>query len=127
MVKGEGGEVMGHFAKVNADGVVEEVAVAESGEWLEANIGGTWIDANKERSDGKPFAGIGDKFDAGLGAFIPPRPFSSWQLDAQSFGWEPPMPRPQDGEQYLWDEGSQSWVVDEVDEHHDPQIGTLDA
>jgi hypothetical protein len=33
---------MAHFAKV-IDGIVEQVIVADTAEWCEANLGGTWI------------------------------------------------------------------------------------
>jgi hypothetical protein len=40
----------------------------------------------------------------------PPKPFDSWLLDEDSCLWQPPTPYPDDGEQYMWDETTVSWV-----------------
>lgn len=57
-----------------------------------------------EYTDANP-AGIGWEYD-GTG-FIPPQPFPSWTLNA--YVWEPPVPMPDDGIPYYWDEPSTSW------------------
>ena len=49
------------------------------------------------------YAGIGFTWDAANDAFYPPQPYASWSLDA-SFNWQAPIPYPQDGEDYSWDE-----------------------
>lgn len=54
-------------------------------------------------------AGIGWEYD-GTG-FIPPQPFPSWQL--VNYRWEPPVPMPDDGQAYYWDEDTTSWQVAE--------------
>lgn len=43
-------------------------------------------------------------------AFMPPKPYESWHLDTENFTWEPPVPYPEDGLDYVWDESSLSWV-----------------
>lgn len=58
----------------------------------------------------KNFAGVGFFYDSAKDAFIPPNPFPSWVLDDQSCLWNPPVPMPQDGKKYRWDEPSTSWV-----------------
>lgn len=58
----------------------------------------------------KNFAGIGYTYDSTLDAFIPPKPYPSWLLDKTTCLWNPPIPRPQDGKSYAWDELSQSWI-----------------
>ena len=60
------------------------------------------------------YAGIGYTFDATPtpnGAFIPPKPYPSWLLNTNTFQWEPPVPYPNDGKMYYWDEETQSWVL----------------
>jgi hypothetical protein len=60
------------------------------------------------------YAGIGYTFDATPtpnGAFIPPKPYPSWLLNTNTFQWEPPVPYPNDGQMYYWDEATQSWVL----------------
>lgn len=56
------------------------------------------------------YAGIGYSYDSELDVFIPPQPFASWILDEVSFTWEPPIPMPEDGFMYSWDEDSQQWA-----------------
>ena len=60
------------------------------------------------------YAGIGYTFDATPtpnGVFIPPKPYPSWLLNTNTFQWEPPVPYPNDGKMYYWDEETQSWVL----------------
>ena len=60
------------------------------------------------------YAGIGYTFDptpTPNGAFIPPKPYPSWLLNTNTFQWEPPVPYPNDGKMYYWDEATQSWVL----------------
>jgi hypothetical protein len=63
-------------------------------------------DGEVEYSDANP-AGIGWEYD-GTG-FTPPQPFPSWSLNG--YVWEPPVPMPDDGEPYMWDEDTTSWKL----------------
>lgn len=58
----------------------------------------------------KNYAGVGYVYDEFRDAFIPPKPFPSWVLNEQSCLWESPIPMPNDGKMYIWDENTQSWV-----------------
>lgn len=108
---------MAHFAKV-VDGIVEQVIVADTKEWCEANLGGTWVQTsyntfgNKHKLDGTPlhknYAGIGYSWD-GTG-FAAPQPYPSWSLDLFSYLWQAPVAMPEDGKSYKWDEATTSWV-----------------
>jgi hypothetical protein len=57
----------------------------------------------------KNYAGIGYTYDADRDAFIPPRPYPSWQLDELSCLWQAPTPMPTDGQAYVWNESAQTW------------------
>ena len=107
---------MAHFAKV-VDGVVEQVIVADTKEWCETNLGGTWVQTSynthaNEHPEGRPlhknYAGIGYTFD-GTG-FATPQPFASWTKNADSYLWEAPTAMPTDDKRYEWDEPTLSWV-----------------
>jgi len=108
---------MAHFAKV-IDGIVDQVIVADSAEWCEANLGGTWVQTsyntigNVHTLGGTPlhknYAGIGYTWD-GVG-FSAPRPFESWTLNQDTYIWEAPTPMPTDGKLYTWDETTQTWT-----------------
>jgi hypothetical protein len=57
----------------------------------------------------KNYAGIGYTYDEQRNAFIPPKPYPSWNLNENSCLWESPIPYPSDGNQYKWDETTQTW------------------
>ena len=58
----------------------------------------------------KNYAGIGYTYDPQRDAFIPPRPYLSWVLNDITCIWDPPVPYPNDGQRYSWDETTQSWI-----------------
>ena len=116
---------MGHFAKVQ-DGIVTQVIVAEPeffdtfvdsspGEWVQTSYnthGG--VHANGGTPLRKNYAGIGFTYDKVRDAFIPPKPFPSWVLNEDTCLWDAPIPYPQDGKRYQWDEAALNWVEVEV-------------
>jgi hypothetical protein len=112
---------MSYFAKVNDDNIVEQVVIAESAEWCEANIGGTWLQTSYNTLGGvhnaggtplrKNYAGIGYTYDAQRDAFIPPKSYNSWILNEDTCLWEAPTPKPTTTNvSYEWDEPTLSWV-----------------
>jgi hypothetical protein len=108
---------MAHFAEV-VDGVVERVIVADSKEWCQVNLGGTWVQTSYNTHGGahtqggtplhKNYAGIGYTFD-GTG-FAAPQPYASWTLDEETYLWEAPVAMPEDGNLYTWNENDLAWV-----------------
>lgn len=38
------------------------------------------------------------------------KPFPSWIGDEETMTWTPPVPLPEDGKQYYWDEQNTTWV-----------------
>ena len=58
----------------------------------------------------KNYAGIGYTYDEARDAFIPPKPFNSWNFDETTCNWKPPISHPKDGKQYSWSESTISWV-----------------
>lgn len=38
------------------------------------------------------------------------KPYLSWVGDIDTMSWQPPVPYPQDGRQYCWDESTINWV-----------------
>jgi hypothetical protein len=57
----------------------------------------------------KNYAGIGYYYDSIRDAFIPPKPFPSWILDEFSCLWQSPIPYPNDGKMYQWNEEISNW------------------
>jgi hypothetical protein len=56
----------------------------------------------------KRFAGEGMRYDVENQRFILPKPFLSWQLDAEG-NWQAPVSRPTDGKLYQWNETAKQW------------------
>lgn len=111
---------MAHYAKVN-NGIVEQVIVAEAeffdtfvdtspGQWLQTSYNTHGGQHPEGRPLRKNFAGVGFTYDAQRDAFIPPKPYPSWLLNDDTCLWNPPVPYPDDGKQYTWDEATTSWV-----------------
>jgi hypothetical protein len=57
----------------------------------------------------KNYAGIGYYYDSIRDAFIPPKPFPSWTLNEDSCLWQSPIPYPNDGKMYQWNEETSNW------------------
>ena len=60
----------------------------------------------------KNYTALGYIYDEERDAFIPPKPegLDSWILNENSCIWEAPIPYPDDGKDYLWDESQQQWI-----------------
>ena len=61
----------------------------------------------------KNYAGIGFKYNQTLDAFIPPKPHNSWILNETTCLWEAPVIKPDDGQNYIWNESTQQWNLNE--------------
>ena len=63
------------------------------------------------------YAGIGYTLDTTVvengvvGVFYAPQPYPSWTISAPTWEWQAPVPYPTDGQNYIWDEITQSWVL----------------
>ena len=110
---------MAHFAEIDADNTVLRVIVADTKEWCENNLGGTWVQTSYnthggQHPEGRPlhknYAGVGYKWDNT--GFFALQPFPSWILNSDTYLWEAPVPMPTDGKSYTWNETDQKW--DEV-------------
>lgn len=116
---------MAHFAEIGLDNIVQQVIVVNNGELLDENgieqeakgcefcrqlLGGTWIQTSYNNTLRKNFAGVGYTYNSTLDAFVPPQPYPSWTLDETTCHWQPPTPMPQDGNQYTWNEATQTWT-----------------
>lgn len=108
---------MAHFAEIDNNNIVIQVIVADNKEWCENNLGGTWIQTSYntrggQHPEGRPlhknYAGIGFEWD-GIG-FFAPKPFPSWLFNSDTYIWEAPIPMPNDGKIYNWNEEIGNWV-----------------
>jgi hypothetical protein len=117
---------MAHFAKLDENNVVLEVhvvsnAALDSSNEEESGIafltewsGGysNWKQTSYNHTFRKHYAGVNFTYNESLDAFIPPKPFSSWIFDEETYLWASPVERPTEGGPYSWNEETLSW--DEV-------------
>jgi len=59
----------------------------------------------------KNFAGKGYVYNENKDAFIPQKPYESWILNENTCLWEAPVPYPNDGKIYFWNEETQNWAL----------------
>ena len=127
---------MAHFAEIDENNFVSRVLVIPneeehrfqefitqdlglSGTWIQTSYntrGGIYYDAetntpaeDQSKSLRKNHPGIGYFYDQERDAFIPPKPFPSWILDEQTCWWKPPVPMPETGGPWQWNEENQEW------------------
>jgi len=101
---------MAYFARLENDFVIEVRVVDHA--YMKANpqrYPGTWVETFLDGDDPKLMASPGYTYDADRDAFIPPKPFESWLLNEDTCLWEAPVPYPEDGGVYNWDEETISW------------------
>ena len=126
---------MSHYAKVK-NGIVVSTIVASSeffedfiddtpGEWIKTSYntrnGFHWDNVNNEdwttlsedqsKALRKNFASEGMVYDYDRDAFYAKQPYDSWSLNEDSCTWEPPVSKPDNENNYLWDEESLNWVL----------------
>lgn len=123
---------MAHYAFLDANNIVTQVIVGKDEgpdniDWEQFygakrtsynTRGGIYYDplTNKPALDQskafrKNYAGIGHTYDEIRDAFIPPKPFNSWILNEQTCLWEAPIPYPNNGQKYKWNEDVQNWEL----------------
>jgi len=111
---------MSYFAKI-LDGKVVQVIAAEldffdtfidtsPGQWIQTSYNTHGGQHPEGRPLRKNYAGIGHTYDSQRDAFIPPKPYPSWNLNEETCLWEAPVPYPTDDKMYKWDETTVSWI-----------------
>ena len=133
---------MAHFARLNADNIVEQVIVVANKDTSDDNgvedeiygiafckrLFGTdtnWKQTSYNGNFRVRYAGRGYSYDSTLDAFIPPKPFESWVIDTDTINWKAPLEEPtltqeqiDAGSYYRWDEDAHQadnttgWVLE---------------
>lgn len=118
---------MAHFAEIDNNNVVSRVIVISddiapdpapdnesAGQAFIADVlglSGTWLQTSYNGNFRGRYAGTGDTYDPVNDVFVPPQPYPSWVLNTELYEWEPPTPKPDDGQFYVWSEQSVGWIV----------------
>jgi hypothetical protein len=120
---------MAHFAQLDDNNQVINVIVVANEDCLDSNgienedVGVAfcksllgyetrWIQTSYNANFRKNYAGIGYTYDLTRDAFIPPSPYDSWVLVEETCQWTAPVPNPNDGQRYFWDEDILNWVLE---------------
>ena len=115
---------MAHFAELDTDNMVLRVIVISNNELLDSDgveqeelgklfcnklLGGNWIQCSYNGSFRTRMAGKNYTYNAEKDAFIAPKPYDSFIFDDDLLAWVSPIARPDDGNQYIWDEEIENW------------------
>lgn len=116
---------MAHFAELNGSAIVTQVVAVANAELLDGGVESepkgvaflaslyghsNWKQTSYSGKLRKNYASVGFRYDAERDAFIAPQPFASWALDDATCQWVAPVPMPEDGKLYRWDEGAMAWA-----------------
>ena len=114
---------MAHYAFIDSNNIVTEVIVGvDENELLDGLTPEEWygnfrgqrcLRTSYNNKIRVRFASIGYRYDEIRDAFISPQPFLSWTFNEQSLDWDPPIPYPNDGNFYSWDETNKQWRINE--------------
>jgi len=123
---------MAHFAKIGKGNIVEKVVVVHNNVATTEQDGvdflnnlyksrDVWKQTSYNTKGGihklggtpfrKNFANTGYKYDQTRDAFIPPKPYQSWILNETTCLWNAPVVKPDDGQDYIWNETIQNWEL----------------
>jgi len=118
---------MASFAKIGLNNKVIEVLsvnneVLKDSNGVEQEVNGIdfltkltgwaiWKQTSYNGNIRKNYAGIGYTYDEDRDAFIPKKPFNSWILNEDTCRWDAPVVKPNDGQNYNWNETIQNWEL----------------
>ena len=119
---------MAHFAQLDENNVVTQVIVVHNNELMDSGVESeakgiafcqslfgaetVWKQTSYNGNMRKNYAGIGYIYlPAPIDGFAAPRPYPSWNLDPDVCQWVAPVPMPEDGKRYSWDEATTSWTL----------------
>lgn len=118
---------MAHFAQLDENNVVIQVIVVNNDvvnnlpfpesepigiEFCQSLYGSNtiWKQTSYNSNFRGLYAGKNYFYRENIDKFTLPQPYPSWTWDANSETWLSPIPYPDDGKIYFWDEATLSWV-----------------
>ena len=117
---------MAHYAFLDENNIVTEVIVGiDETELIEGLDPETWYGNFRGQTCKRTsynnnirfnYAGIGFTYDSERDAFIAPKPYESWILNEETCRWDAPVPYPDDGQDYVWNEEIVNWELVETEE-----------
>ena len=112
---------MAHYAFLDNNNIVTEVITGiDETELIEGLDPETWYGnfrgqvckrTSYNGNTRKNYAGFGFTYDLERDAFIPAKPYPSWELIEETCQWKSPIEYPDDGFTYEWNESELSWEL----------------
>lgn len=123
---------MAHFAQLDENNTVTNVVVVSNDDinnlpFPESELvgiaflnslfpGKSWVQTSYNSNFRVRYAGVGYIYVATTaadpsGGFAPPKPFPSWNWDDNICCWVAPIPYPDNGKHYFWDDVGQKWAT----------------
>jgi len=109
---------MAHYAFLDENNIVTQVITGiDETELIEGLLPETWYGnfrgqvckrTSYNNNIRGTYAGIGYEYNEAEDIFITPQPYPSW-VRSGSF-WNAPIPMPEDGKMYSWDEEAGNWI-----------------
>lgn len=120
---------MAHFAELDENSNVLRVIVINNGDILDEygneseDIGielckkmfgdnTIWKQTSYNHKFRKGYASFGMVYIPEIDCFLSPKPHESWSLNTIKKEWEAPIPYPDDGNQYVWNEDLLEWIIE---------------
>ena len=122
---------MAYFVKLNSENIVEQVISVNNNVITDSNgveqeqlgvdfinklykTNDVWKQTSYNNNIRKNYAGVGYTYDQSRDAFIAPKPYNSWILNEDTCIWEAPLSYPTDGQDYIWNEETTSWTLQNI-------------
>jgi hypothetical protein len=121
---------MASYAQIDANNIVIQVLAIDQ-DVIDTGLFGnpaTWIQTSYNTKggihygdNGQPdggialranYAGIGFTYDVVNDVFYAPQPYPSWTVSSPTWIWQAPTPYPKDGKDYVWNEVTLNWVLE---------------
>ena len=118
---------MAHFAQLDENNKVIQIDVVDNKvindlpfpesepigvEFLKSIYGEDtrWVQTSYNRNFRGAYASLGGTYNPIKDVFVGIKLFPSWILDESGYKWIEPVPYPNDGKEYYWDESIVNWV-----------------
>jgi hypothetical protein len=101
-----------YCVQIDENNTVTRVLVADSTDWCKKSFGGNWILVEETQEINNPIPSEDGNWEylQESYSFRLKQPYESWIWNNENWFWDPPIPYPEDGKCYLWNEKFLEWV-----------------
>lgn len=99
----ENGNISEEIGAAFCNKITDSIPVTKTSRWV------LTFESNDNPLGRKNFAGKKDYFDEARNAFYPDKDHDNWIFDEDKCQWVPPVPKPDDGLVYVWNQPTNTW------------------